>query len=193
MRVYDLVVSGCWVLFLGVWAILSIVRGSVGKDERPYTPVARGVRLALLAVMVLAIFFGRSVPVAPFALAATRAAAATGAAAAGSVLCVVGLGFAMWARLTLGRHWGMPMTLRERPELVTAGPYAYVRHPIYTGVAALLLGTTLVYPIGILWCAVMIPYLVFSARREERDMERLFPDAYAAYKQRSKMLVPFVF
>ena len=95
--------------------------------------------------------------------------------------------------MPLGRHWGMPMTLREAPELVTWGPYAYVRHPIYTGLAAMMIGTTLVYPLGILWCAVMIPYMIFGARREESDMERLFPEVYPPYKQRSKMLVPFLF
>jgi protein-S-isoprenylcysteine O-methyltransferase Ste14 len=49
-----------------------------------------------------------------------------------------------------------------------------------------------VYPIALTWCAIMLVYFVISAVREERDMERLFPDTYPAYKQRSKMLVPFV-
>lgn len=72
------------------------------------------------------------------------------------------------------------------------GPYRFVRHPIYTGVAAMFIGTALVYPLAALAGIVMIAYMVFSARREERDMEAQFPDAYPAYKQRSKMLVPFL-
>jgi protein-S-isoprenylcysteine O-methyltransferase Ste14 len=156
------------------------------------SPVGRGIRLVMIVVIALAILYGDRLPLDAFRRL-TAAAAATGVAAAGSVLCIIGLAFAIWARVTLGRHWGMPMTLRDAPELVTSGPYAYVRHPIYTGLATMMIGTTLVYPLGVLWCAVMIPYMVFSARREERDMERLFPDVYPAYRQRSKMLVPFVF
>jgi protein-S-isoprenylcysteine O-methyltransferase Ste14 len=190
MRTYDIVIATCWLLFFIVWAVLAMVDGGGGRRS---TMLGRVVRLVLIAAIALAVIYRDRLPVGAFALAVTQAAAATGAAAVGSVLCVIGLAFAIWARVALGRHWGMPMTLRDAPELVTSGPYAYVRHPIYTGLAAMMIGTTLVYPLGVLWCAVMIPYMVFSARREERDMDRLFPDVYPAYKQRSKMLVPFVF
>jgi protein-S-isoprenylcysteine O-methyltransferase Ste14 len=50
-----------------------------------------------------------------------------------------------------------------------------------------------VFPLAAAPSAIFIAYFVFSARREERDMGRKFPDTYAAYKQRSKMLIPFVF
>jgi protein-S-isoprenylcysteine O-methyltransferase Ste14 len=190
MRHYDIVIATCWLLFFIVWAVLARVdRGRGGRSS----PINAALRLLVVVLIALAIFFGNRLPVGDFARTTTLAAAAIGAAAAGSALCVIGLAFAIWARVALGRHWGMPMTLRDTPELITSGPYAYVRHPIYTGLAAMMIGTTLVYPLGVLWCALMIPYMVFSARREERDMERLFPDVYPVYKQRSKMLVPFVF
>ena len=115
-----------------------------------------------------------------------------GVAIAGSALCIAGLAFGIWARVALGRQWGMPMTLRDRPELVTSGPYAYVRHPIYTGIIAMFIGTALVMPYSAIVPVVLIPYLVYSSRREERDMGRLLPDVYPAYKARTKFLVPFV-
>ena len=60
---------------------------------------------------------------------------------------------------------------------MTPGPYRYVRHPIYTGLSVILIGTALVYPFAVaLPCALMIAYSVFSARREERDMEQRFPE-----------------
>jgi protein-S-isoprenylcysteine O-methyltransferase Ste14 len=190
MRTYDIVIAACWLLFFVVWAVFALVDGGRGGRS---SPLGSAIRLLLIIAIAIAITYRDRLPIGSFAMAVTQAAAATGAAAAGSVLCIIGLAFAIWARVTLGRHWGMPMTLRDAPELVTSGPYAYVRHPIYTGVATMMIGTSLVYPLGVLWCAVMIPYMVFSARREERDMDRLFPDVYPAYKQRSKMLVPFVF
>jgi protein-S-isoprenylcysteine O-methyltransferase Ste14 len=113
-------------------------------------------------------------------------------AVAGCALCVGGLAFATWARFALGGSWGMPMTLHENPVLVTAGPYRYVRHPIYTGMSAMVIGSALAFPGMLLWAAVMLVYMLVSARREERDMALRFPDAYPAYRQRSKMLVPFV-
>ena len=59
----------------------------------------------------------------------------------GLVLFVLGLGFAIWARVHIGRNWGTPMTQKDEPELVTSGPYHFVRHPIYSGILVAGLGT----------------------------------------------------
>src|SRR5581483_6969519 len=61
----------------------------------------------------------------------------------GAAMFAAGLGLAIWARLHLGRNWGMPMTQRAEPELVTSGPYRFVRHPIYSGLLLGLVGTAL--------------------------------------------------
>jgi protein-S-isoprenylcysteine O-methyltransferase Ste14 len=190
VRGYDLVIASCWLVFFIVWAVLARVDGGRGRRA---SPVHSALRLFVVVLIALAVYFGNRLPVGELARSTTLAAAEYGFATVGAVLCVMGLAFAIWARVTLGRHWGMPMTLRDAPELVTWGPYAYVRHPIYTGLSTMMIGTTLVYPLGVLWCLLLIPYMVFGALREERDMEGLFPDVWPAYKQRSKMLVPFVF
>jgi protein-S-isoprenylcysteine O-methyltransferase Ste14 len=118
---------------------------------------------------------------------------ANAVAQAGAASCILGLAFALWARITIGRSWGMPMTLHDDPKLVTAGPYRYVRHPIYTGMGAMLIGTALVFPVAALPCALTIAYTVYAARREERDMEQRFPGTYLEYARLSKFLVPFLF
>lgn len=64
--------------------------------------------------------------------------------AAGVALVLCGLGTAVWARISLGRNWGMPMSEKEEPELVTSGPYGVVRHPIYSGIVLATVGTALV-------------------------------------------------
>jgi protein-S-isoprenylcysteine O-methyltransferase Ste14 len=61
----------------------------------------------------------------------------------GLMLLLSGLCFAVWARIYFGRNWGMPMSQKDEPELVTSGPYRFVRHPIYSGVLLALLGTAL--------------------------------------------------
>lgn len=148
--------------------------------------MSSGVRIVLAVAIVVGLRLDTHAPVRMFA------SLGTGAAAAGAVLCIVGVAFAIWARVVLGRNWGMPMTLHDDPELVTSGPYRYVRHPIYTGLTAMFIGTSLVYPLAALPSAFAIAYSVFSALREERDMAKRFPEAYREYKKRSKMLVPFL-
>ena len=112
----------------------------------------------------------------------------------GIVLFVAGLGFAVWARLHIGRNWGMPMSQKEAPELVTSGPYHLVRHPIYTGILAAGVGSA----IALSW-SWLIPvalagfYFIYSATVEERYLAQAFPDTYPAYRRSTKMLVPFIF
>jgi protein-S-isoprenylcysteine O-methyltransferase Ste14 len=115
-------------------------------------------------------------------------------AVAGLVLWAAGLGLAVWARLYIGRNWGMPMTKREQPDLVTTGPYRFIRHPIYSGIILGAVGTALATTLfGLIAVAVIAGFFVFSASREERFLAAEFPDAYPPYKARTKMLVPFVF
>jgi protein-S-isoprenylcysteine O-methyltransferase Ste14 len=112
----------------------------------------------------------------------------------GLVLFASGLALAVWARLCLGRNWGMPMTERaERAELVTSGPYRFVRHPIYSGLLLALLGTALAT--NLYWLIVLAflgAYFIYSATVEERLLTTSFPGEYARYKAHTKMLIPFV-
>jgi protein-S-isoprenylcysteine O-methyltransferase Ste14 len=111
----------------------------------------------------------------------------------GTVLLAAGLGLAIWARIYLGRNWGMPMTKKEEPELVTSGPYRYVRHPIYSGLLLALLGTALATNLYLLIAlAIAGAYFIYSATVEERLMTDSFPGAYGKYKSATKMLIPFV-
>jgi protein-S-isoprenylcysteine O-methyltransferase Ste14 len=109
------------------------------------------------------------------------------------VVLVSGLSLAVWARIYLGRNWGMPMTLKRDPELVTSGPYRFVRHPIYSGILLGLLGTALAT--NLYWLiafGVCLVYFAYSARVEEANLTRTFPTTYPGYRSRTKMLIPFV-
>jgi len=111
----------------------------------------------------------------------------------GLVLFALGLGFAIWARIHIGRNWGIPMTQKEEPELVTSGPYHLARQT-YSGILVARIGTTIA--LSWLWLiAVLLAgvYFVSSATVEERYLTEQFPDAYPAYKRSTKMLVPYVF
>jgi protein-S-isoprenylcysteine O-methyltransferase Ste14 len=115
-------------------------------------------------------------------------------AGVGLVLFAFGLGFAIWARVHIGRNWGTPMTQKEEPELVTSGPYRLVRHPIYSGVLVAGVGTAVA--LSWLWLiavAMAGTYFLYSATVEERYLTEQLPDTYPTYKHATKMLVPFVF
>ena len=114
--------------------------------------------------------------------------------ALGLGLFALGLAFAVWARLHLGRNWGTPMTQKDEPELVTSGPYHLVRHPIYSGILVAGVGTSVA--LSWLWLiAVGLAgiYFLYSATVEERYLTEQFPDTYSAYKHSTKMLVPYIF
>jgi protein-S-isoprenylcysteine O-methyltransferase Ste14 len=111
----------------------------------------------------------------------------------GLLLCVAGLAVAVWARVHLGRNWGMPMTEKAEPELVTSGPYRLVRHPIYSGLLLAVLGTALVTDLlGLAIVAVMTGYFYYCAGIEEKNLTATFPVAYPAYRARTKKLIPFL-
>src|SRR6185437_7346962 len=112
----------------------------------------------------------------------------------GVALCLLGFSLAISARRHLGRNWGLPMSRKEQSELVTSGPYALIRHPIYTGLILAMLGSALgvdvAYALPLL---VAGPYFIYSARREEAVMLQLFPKQYGAYMARTGMLAPRLF
>ena len=114
--------------------------------------------------------------------------------AIGVILCAAGIALAIWARRHIGRNWGMPMTKKEGAELTTTGPYKFVRNPIYSGVFLAMIGTAIV--VSPWWLLIFIfyaSYFFYSAKVEEKIMLEKFPDTYPAYRQRTKMFIPFLF
>ncbi len=111
----------------------------------------------------------------------------------GVIWLLSGLGLAVWARIHLGRNWGMPMSQKDEPELVTSGPYRLVRHPIYSGLLLAILGTALATNLyWLIALGVMGIYFAYSATVEERLLITSFPVAYPSYRAKTKMLIPFL-
>jgi protein-S-isoprenylcysteine O-methyltransferase Ste14 len=182
MRAVELVFGVGWAVFWLYWllAAFSMKRGRV-----PWSRELR-IRLVIGVVVILLIRLG--------ALRGHGVHTDPWRAGLGLALFALGLGFAVWARLHLGRNWGTPMTQKVEPELVTSGPYRLVRHPIYTGILSAGIGTALglswwwLAPVGLAGI-----YFIYSATVEERYMAEQFPDAYPPYKRSTKMLLPLIF
>ncbi|HEY3777057.1 MAG TPA: isoprenylcysteine carboxylmethyltransferase family protein [Rhizomicrobium sp.] len=109
-------------------------------------------------------------------------------------LCALGFLFTWWARIHLGRLWSGWITRKEGHRIVDSGPYGIVRHPIYTGLIASALATAVTKGTSVALAGAAIMTLGFwiKARLEERFLsEQLGADAYAAYRRRVPMLLPF--
>jgi protein-S-isoprenylcysteine O-methyltransferase Ste14 len=184
MRVVGLVLTVCWLAFWIFW----LLAATGAKASRGRSGVRRfaGARIALLVVIV---YLARDLGFRSHSSQADPALTGIGLA-----LFAVGLALAIWARLYIGRNWGMPMTRRQEPELVTTGPYRKVRHPIYSGIILALIGTALATTLyGLIAAVILSGYFTYSATREEAFLAQEFPDAYPAYKHSTKMLIPFLF
>jgi protein-S-isoprenylcysteine O-methyltransferase Ste14 len=169
-----------WILFWVYW-LVSAFAVKEGRGSRRRIPL-NGLT-ALSVVLVVRVFRGGSLAVHSPVLGAI-----------GAVVFAAGIAVAIWARVHLGRNWGMPMTQKAEPELVTSGPYRFVRHPIYSGLLAGVLGTALATNlIGLIIVAVLGAYFYYSASVEEKNLTTTFPTAYPAYQASTKMLIPFIF
>lgn len=188
MELYGLLIAVCWVVFIAYWII------SAFKAKRTVYRSWASVYLRLAIIIVIIVLlniptsreFIRSgyifLSLSPFVRSL------------GVLLCLAGIALAVWARVYLGRNWGMPMSLKENPELVTSGPYSYIRHPIYTGMLTAVIGSILAD--GLFWLVPLIiltVYFIYGAIAEEKLMTREFPNQYPEYKKRTKMLIPFIF
>jgi protein-S-isoprenylcysteine O-methyltransferase Ste14 len=173
-----IVVYIVWGVFWAYWLM-----SAIGVKQR-----AGSRRLGpRIPIVVLAIVLVNLVP------AHSLAVHSAALKAVGVVLLAAGLGLAVWARIYLGRNWGTPMTQKVEPELVTSGPYRFVRHPIYSGILLGFAGTALA--INGYWAlifGVCLIYFIYSARVEEGIMTSAFPTTYPSYRARTKMLIPFL-
>ncbi len=112
----------------------------------------------------------------------------------GAALTAAGLLFTAWARIHLGRNWSGIVTVKHDHELITSGPYALVRHPIYTGLLLAFIGSAFARGEwrGVLAVLIVLLALWRKLKLEERWMREQFGAHYDAYGQRVAALIPFV-
>ncbi len=111
------------------------------------------------------------------------------------VLVVIGLVFSIWARAILGRNWSAGITFKKGHKLIKHGPYSVVRHPIYSGLILMSIGTAI--NIGKIYAFILLAVYVVGfngkSRLEEELMLKHFSKEYISYKKRVKAIVPYIF
>jgi protein-S-isoprenylcysteine O-methyltransferase Ste14 len=179
MHALQIAIAIAWLVFWVGWLVAAFgaKKGTGGKRQIPL----RGLS-ALALILLFRVFRGGSLEVQSLLLGGVGAGVFT-----------TGISLAVWARIYLGRNWGMPATQKQDPELVTSGPYRLVRHPIYSGILLAGLGTALATNLfGLIIIVVLGVYFYYAATVEEKNLTATFPTNYPAYRASTKMLIPFV-
>ncbi len=179
-------ISTPWLILLAYWVISAF---RVRPTERA-EPAAT--RLFYLAVVIVGftLLFGRRLPSSILGerfvpnLPAIRYL--------GIFLIWIGIAIAIWARYNLGEYWSARVTIKVDHKLIESGPYAYVRHPIYSGILLAMAGTALAagkWRSVAAFLLILIVYLL-KARREEGMLTGQLGETYLEYKRRTGMLIP---
>ncbi len=177
------------VIFYGIW------RGTQRQAGRIDGQMGRTLRSPWFYLVTSAIFFGACffgwIPL-PLAVSPQIH---NGALLIGSLLYFPGMGLALWGRLALGKNYfvstGLGAQLFADQQLVTRGPFAIVRHPMYTGLILAALGSLLIYHT---WTALLLacfsPAFINRARREETILAAEFGAQWQEYCQRVPKWMP---
>lgn len=180
-------VSTCWVVFLCYWiASARAVKPTAERQSLASKLAHRGP----LWVGIILLFFTKEAAINHQFLPHTEAVQWLGAG-----ICVPGVLLAIWARRTLADNWSADVEFKQGHKLVVRGPYRFVRHPIYTSLLVMALGTAIKsgQVVGFVGVGFFLLGFWIKLKQEERVMLRHFPEEYPAYKLRVKALVPFLF
>ena len=186
---YESLFPVVWIAFLLYWRI----RATDTKTTQRSEPVLLGILRALAFLVVIVLLSTTRIPLPwlyrqlwpsgiwPFWI--------------GVAVTVAGLLFAVWARQFLGRNWSSSVTIKQGHELITTGPYALVRHPIYTGILTGFLGTAIALSQvrGSIGFVLIFLVLWAKLRTEEEWMRSQFGETYATYAHQTAALVPYLF
>jgi protein-S-isoprenylcysteine O-methyltransferase Ste14 len=179
-------IPAMWIAWCLYWIISArdakrtVRRESLASRASHVLPLVIGILLVALPYVPSPLFAARILP-------RTLATYAVGV-----TLVFLGLTFAVWARRHIGSNWSGTVTVKEDHVLICSGPYAWVRHPIYTGLLAAILGTAIARGElrGVWALALCTAAFVSKLRIEERWMRQVFGEAYERYSAAVPALIP---
>jgi protein-S-isoprenylcysteine O-methyltransferase Ste14 len=190
-QVHTLVVVGvaaCWGVLVISWVVGALYNASRGPRTRTRGKLVSNVWGAVVgAALVWAIL-----KVFPRSDWHSLVVGTPWVRVLGLAILICSTAFALWARVALGTMWSSSPMVKVEHQLRTDGPYGVTRHPIYTGLLGMLLGTSLLVGFGH-WLLLLPVGLVVAEIRihlEEGLMLATFPEAYPRYRRRVPQLIP---
>jgi protein-S-isoprenylcysteine O-methyltransferase Ste14 len=188
-KLYGWLVGAPWIAWLIYWWLTSLKVKAVARQESVASRLSHVVPVIVGALIIAQPRMVQGVlaePIWPPNIATEIV---------GFIVMLAGLGFSVWARRHIGANWSATVTVKEGHELVRTGPYAIVRHPIYTGLLAAFFGMAIIVDA---WkVEIGLPLIAFAfirkLRIEEGYMAAQFGSAYDDYKRHVRALIPGVF
>ncbi len=181
------IITGSWIVFLLYWYV-SALRTKRTAVQQSFAS-AQAHRIPVIAGFLLMTLHHLPRPMNTVVIPTTD-----WTLAAGDAVCILGLFVTIWARVTLAGNWSSDVTFKEGHELIKNGPYQFVRHPIYTGLLLMCIGTAIIGGRLPPWLGLPVITLGFwiKLKQEERLMMQYFPGQYPVYRKEVKALVPFI-
>ncbi|HWD92433.1 MAG TPA: isoprenylcysteine carboxylmethyltransferase family protein [Verrucomicrobiae bacterium] len=181
------IIITCWCIFVVVWWVAAYRTKRTAEKQSVASMMAHRIPLGIGWWMML-------IPKWPEPLNRHILPRTASLQISGAVICIVGLLFTLWARRTLAGNWSSDVTFKQDHELIRTGPYRFARHPIYTGLLVMWVGTVIYVAElrGVISLLLVTIGFWIKLHQEERLLLRHFPDSYPTYKREVKALVPFV-
>jgi len=192
MREHLLTILGCLWSGFGLYWVAAAVRRKSGSEAAQKTGephVFRVVRLSILFTTFALLFWQR---LAIGILGQRFVPDLPAVNYIGFAAMVSGLALATWARIHLGRNWSDKVVIQARHQLICTGPYARLRHPIYSGVLLGVLGTALVLGEwrGMVAFVLLLTNYAIKASKEDRVLAQSFGAEFEEHKRRAGFLLP---
>ena len=185
-EVFHLLVEAPWIVFVLYWIVSAIRTRDTLQTE------SSGSRYAILLIEIagFVLLFRHSAGVGFLGERFMHRTLAS--AVIGSILTWVGIGLAIWARYHLAEYWSARITIKQDHQLIRTGPYARLRHPIYSGIILAAIGSAVVIDewrcvLGV--CLVVTGYCI-KARKEETMLTQQFGDAFREHQKHAGFLIP---
>jgi protein-S-isoprenylcysteine O-methyltransferase Ste14 len=178
---------GLWIAFILYWGRASIGDNRIARSE------SRGSRFIheILVNTAFLLLFLQIFPHMP-GLAHRFLPASTILTAAGLLLQIAMFILAIWARFHLGRYWRGVIAILGNHQLIRSGPYRLVRHPIYTAMLGMFVGTAMVFRGLYALLGVVLAAAAYwrKVRIEEHYLHQAFGEEYAEYSRITPALIP---
>jgi len=185
-QLYRYLVLLPWLAFVVYWLVASL---KIRNTEKTESSSSRYPIMFLIALGYYCLFGGNT----PIALLHKRFVPLTESAVIlGGVLTWLGIGLTIWSRYHLAENWSAWVTIKVGHELIRTGPYAHLRHPIYTGLLLASVGTAIAFGElrGLLGVCLMLAAFTIKAKKEENMLITQFGPTFEDHRRHTGFLLP---
>lgn len=184
--IWRYLVEGPWIVLVVYWAMGALrTRRTISKES-----FASRYGVLLLEILGFGMLFSDFAEIGVLGQRVIPRTYTT--AVTGVTLTWIGIAIALWARWNLGQYWSARVTLKEDHKLIRTGPYAYFRHPIYSGIDLAAAGTAVAIDEwrGVVAIGLIVLGYWIKAKKEESMLAALFGEAFEEHRRHTGFLLP---